>query len=279
MKIIVGKESGFCFGVKRAVDGVKEDVKNLDKLYCLGEIVHNEGVVSELENMGVTFIESLDEIEDESNVAIRAHGVDEKTYKLAESKNLKVRDYTCPKVAQIHLTIKEKANDGYTIILIGKKTHPETIGSMGYAKDVYVIETIDEIESLPNLSKVFSIVQTTFSMSKYLEIEKTLKEKYPNIECLNTICASTKNRQEECAKIAKEADFMIIVGGKNSSNTKKLYEVACANCENCIIIQDENDKKIEECKNYDIIGIMSGASTPIETVQKIVEKINSLCEV
>ena len=108
MKIIVGKESGFCFGVKRAVDGVKEDVKNLDKLYCLGEIVHNEGVVSELENMGVTFIESLDEIEDESNVAIRAHGVDEKTYKLAESKNLKVRDYTCPKVAQIHLKIKEK---------------------------------------------------------------------------------------------------------------------------------------------------------------------------
>ena len=279
MKIIVGKESGFCFGVKRAVDGVKEDVKNLDKLYCLGEIVHNEGVVSELENMGVTFIESLNEIEDESNVAIRAHGVDEKTYKLAESKNLKVRDYTCPKVAQIHLKIKEKSNDGYTIILFGKKTHPETIGSMGYAKDVYVIETIDEIESLPNLSKVFSIVQTTFSMSKYLEIEKTLKEKYPNIECLNTICASTKNRQEECAKIAKEADFMIIVGGKNSSNTKKLYEVACANCENCIIIQDENDKKIEECKNYDIIGIMSGASTPIETVQKIVEKINSLCEV
>ena len=248
MKIIVGKESGFCFGVKRAVDGVKEDVKNLDKLYCLGEIVHNEGVVSELENMGVTFIESLDEIEDESNVAIRAHGVDEKTYKLAESKNLKVRDYTCPKVAQIHLKIKEKANDGYTIILIGKKTHPETIGSMGYAKDVYVIETIDEIESLPNLSKVFSIVQTTFSMSKYLEIEKTLKEKYPNIECLNTICASTKNRQEECAKIAKEADFMIIVGGKNSSNTKKLYEVACANCENCIIIQDETDKQIEDCK-------------------------------
>ncbi len=150
---------------------------------------------------------------------------------------------------------------------------------MGYADIIYVIETIDEIESLPKLSKVFSIVQTTFSMSKYLEIEKALKEKYPNIECLNTICASTKNRQEECAKIAKEANFMIIVGGKNSSNTKKLYEVACANCENCIIIQDETDKQIEDCKKYDIIGIMSGASTPIETVQKIVEKINSLCEV
>lgn len=279
MEIIVGKESGFCFGVKRAVDGVKADVKNLDKLYCLGEIVHNEGVVNELENLGVKFVEDLDEIEDESNVAIRAHGVDEKTYKIAESKRLKVRDYTCSKVAQIHLKIKEKSNDGYTIILIGKKSHPETIGSMGYADNIYVIETIDEIESLPKLSKVFSIVQTTFSMSKYLEIEKALKEKYSNIECLNTICASTKNRQEECAKIAKETDFMIIVGGKNSSNTKKLYEVACANCENCIIIQDETDKQIEDCKKYDIIGIMSGASTPIETVQKIVEKINSLCEV
>lgn len=279
MRIIVGKESGFCFGVKRAVDGVKEDVKNLDKLYCLGEIVHNEGVVSELENLGVKFVESLDEIENGANVAIRAHGVDEKTYKLAESKNLIVKDYTCPKVAQIHMKIKEKSEAGYTIILIGKKTHPETIGSAGYAKNIYVIETIDEIESLPELTHVFSIVQTTFSMSKYLEIEKALKEKYSDIECLNTICASTKNRQEECANIAKEADFMIVVGGKNSSNTKKLYEVACANCENCIIIQDECDKKIEDCKNYDIIGIMSGASTPIETVQKIVEKINSLCEV
>ena len=279
MKILIGKESGFCFGVKRAVDGVKEDVKSLDKLYCLGEIVHNEGVVSELENMGVKFVETLEEIEDGSNVAIRAHGVDEKTYKIAESKKLNIKDYTCPKVAQIHLKIKEKANDGYTIILIGKKSHPETIGSMGYANNIFVIETIDEVESLPDVSKVFSIVQTTFSMSKYFEIEKALKEKYPNIECLNTICASTKNRQEECAQIAKEAEFMIIVGGKNSSNTKKLYEVACSNCENCIIIQDETDKKIEECKNYDIIGIMSGASTPIETVQKIVEIIKSMCEV
>lgn len=276
MEIIIGKESGFCFGVKRAVDGVKEDVKNLDELYCLGEIVHNEGVVKELEDMGVKFVESLDEVKDNSNVAIRAHGVDEKTYKLAENKNLVVKDYTCPKVTQIHNKIKEKAEEGHTIILIGKKTHPEVIGSAGYANDIYIIETIDEIESLPELSKVFSIVQTTFSMSKYLEIEKRLKEKYSNIECLNTICASTKNRQEECAKISKEADFMIIVGGKNSSNTKKLYEVACANCENCIIIQDETDKKIEDCKNYGIIGIMSGASTPIETVQKIVEKIKEL---
>ena len=279
MKILIGKESGFCFGVKRAVDGVKADVKNLDKLYCLGEIVHNEGVVKELEEMGVIFVNSLDEVEDEANVAIRAHGVDEKTYKLAENKKISVKDYTCPKVTQIHNKIKEKSNDGYTIILIGKKSHPEVIGSAGYASDIYVIETIDEVESLPAISKVFSIVQTTFSMSKYLEIEKALKEKYSNIECLNTICASTKNRQEECAQIAKEADFMIIVGGKNSSNTKKLYEVACSNCENCIIIQDETDKKIEECKNYDIIGIMSGASTPIETVQKIVEIIKSMCEV
>ena len=103
-----------------------------------------------------------------------------------------------------------------------------------------------------------------------------MKEKYKNIECINSICPSTKNRQIECSQIAKQADFMIIIGGKNSSNTKKLYDVACSECENCIIIQDETDKKIEDCKKYDIIGIMSGASTPMKTIQKVIDVINNL---
>ena len=177
---------------------------------------------------------------------------------------------------QIHKKIKEASDNGYSIILIGKKEHPETIGSMGYAKDVYVIEDISEIEALPLFDKVFSIVQTTFSLDKYMSIEKKLKEKYSNIVCINSICPSTRNRQEECRKIAREADFMIIVGGKNSSNTKKLFEVACSECENCIIIQDENGKKIEESKKYDIIGVMSGASTPMETIDKVVARINQI---
>lgn len=276
MEIIIGRESGFCFGVKRAVDGVENEVSSSGKLKCLGEIVHNEVVVKKLMDKGVVFVDNIDEVKDNEYLAIRAHGVPEDVYKKAEERNIKLLDFTCPKVMQIHKKIKEASNNGYSIILIGKKEHPETIGSMGYAKDVYVIEDISEIEALPLFDKVFSIVQTTFSLDKYISIEKKLKEKYSNIVCINSICPSTRNRQEECRKIAREADFMIIVGGKNSSNTKKLFEVACSECENCIIIQDENDKKIEESKKYDIIGVMSGASTPIETIDKVVARINQI---
>lgn len=276
MEIIIGRESGFCFGVKRAVDGVENEVSSSGKLNCLGEIVHNEVVVKKLMDKGVVFVDNIDEVKDNEYLAIRAHGVPEDVYKKAEERNIKLLDFTCPKVMQIHKKIKEASNNGYSIILIGKKEHPETIGSMGYAKDVYVIEDISEIEALPLFDKVFSIVQTTFSLDKYISIEKKLKEKYSNIVCINSICPSTRNRQEECRKIAREADFMIIVGGKNSSNTKKLFEVACSECENCIIIQDENDKKIEESKKYDIIGLMSGASTPMETIDKVVARINQI---
>lgn len=276
MEIIIGRESGFCFGVKRAVDGVENEVSSGGKLKCLGEIVHNEVVVKKLMDKGVVFVDNIDEVKDNEYLAIRAHGVPEDVYKKAEERNIKLLDFTCPKVMQIHKKIKEASNNGYSIILIGKKEHPETIGSMGYAKDVYVIEDISEIEALPLFDKVFSIVQTTFSLDKYISIEKKLKEKYSNIVCINSICPSTRNRQEECRKIAREADFMIIVGGKNSSNTKKLFEVACSECENCIIIQDENDKKIEESKKYDIIGVMSGASTPMETIDKVVARINQI---
>ncbi|MGN1012863.1 MAG: 4-hydroxy-3-methylbut-2-enyl diphosphate reductase [Clostridia bacterium] len=276
MKIIIGKESGFCFGVRRAVEGVKEECKKRSKINCLGEIVHNEVVVNDLKQNGVRFVENIEDVKDGELLAIRAHGVEEKVYKRAKEKKLEIIDYTCPKVMNIHRKIKEEYENGNNIILIGKKDHPETIGSKGYAKDVYVIENIDEIKNLPEMKNVFSIVQTTFSYSKYLEIEKALKEKYKDINSLNTICPSTKNRQEECRKISSEVEFMIIIGGKNSSNTKKLYDVACSECENCIIIQDENDKKIEECKKYDIIGVMSGASTPMETIKNVVNKINNI---
>ena len=278
MEILIGKNSGFCFGVKRAVEGVENEVKKYKKLNCLGEIVHNEVVVEKLQKMGVNFIDSIDEAQNNSVLAIRAHGVDENTYKEAESKNLEVIDYTCPKVKNIHEQIKNAYEEGYQIILVGKKTHPEVIGSKGYAKDVIVIESIDEIEELPIFQKVFCIVQTTFSYSKYIEIESKLKEKYLNIKCVNSICPSTKNRQQECQELAAKVDFMIVIGGKNSSNTHKLYEVACKVNENSVIIQDENDKKIEECEKYGIIGIMSGASTPDETINKVVEKIKATCQ-
>lgn len=273
MEIIVGKNSGFCFGVKRAVDGIEEENKRYKNLKCLGHIVHNEVVVKDFEDMGVKFVDSIDEVEDGETLAIRAHGISKEIYEIAAKRNIKLLDYTCPKVEAIHKQIQGAYERGYQIILIGKKTHPEVIGSAGFAKNTIVIESLEEVETLGNYPKVYAIVQTTFSVAKYLEIEKALMEKYENIKCVNSICASTKIRQDECGELSKKVDFMIVIGGKESSNTKKLYEVAISNNENCILIQDEYDKKIEESKKYDIIGIMSGASTPNKTVEKVIEKI------
>lgn len=275
MKIIVGKNSGFCFGVQRAVDGVQEQVARYKKIKCLGHLVHNETVTDMLEKEGVTFIDDISQAENNCVLAIRAHGVPESIYKEAKDRKIKILDYTCPKVVQIHNKIKDAASKGYQILLIGKKDHPEVIGSKGYASDVIIIENVSDIEKLNDYDKVFSIVQTTFSYDKYKLIEEKLKKKYKNIICINSICQSTKIRQEECKSIAKQSDFMIIIGGKNSSNTQKLYDIASNINKNCIIIQDECDKKIEDSKKYDIIGIMSGASTPSFIIDRVKDKINN----
>ncbi len=275
MKIIVGRNSGFCFGVKRAIDGVSKEAKNYGRIKCLGNIVHNEVVVEKLKRDGVIFVNSLAEVEKGDILAIRAHGVDEATYKMAAEKNINILDYTCPKVVRIHKKIKEADMQGYQVIIVGKKAHPEVLGSKGYSSNAIVIESVEEVNDLQHFSKVFCIVQTTFSNYKYKKIERALKAKYENIICDNTICQSTEDRQNECMQMAKNVEFMIIIGGKESFNTHKLYEVAKEKNANCILVQDENDKKIEESSKYDIIGIMSGASTPNITVDKVIEKLKS----
>lgn len=276
MKIIVGKNSGFCFGVRRAISGTEEQVEKYGKIKCLGHLVHNEIVTKELEEKGVTFINDISEAESNSVLIIRAHGVSEKIYKQAKMKNIKLIDYTCPKVCQIHNKIKDAADKGYQVILIGKKEHPEVIGSKGYASNVIILDNVEDVENLKDYEKVFVIVQTTFSYDKYKLIESALAKRYKNIEFVNSICESTKSRQEECKKIAEQVDFMIIIGGIKSSNTQKLYEVARKINKNSIMIQDENDEKINECKKHNSIGIMSGASTPNYVVSNLVKKLENL---
>lgn len=276
MKIIIGKNSGFCFGVRRAITGVEEQIRKYKKVKCLGHLVHNEIVTQELEEKGVKFVNDISEVENNSILVIRAHGVAENIYKESKQKNIKLIDYTCPKVCQIHNKIKEAANNGYQIILVGKKDHPEVIGSKGYADNVIVLESIDDIDRLDNYNKVFVIVQTTFSYDKYKLIEEALRKKYEKIQFVNSICESTRLRQEECKEIARKVDFMIIIGGTKSSNTQKLYDIAYSTNKNCIMIQDENDDRIKECKKYDTIGIMSGASTPDYIVENIVNKLNNM---
>ncbi|MBR4230852.1 MAG: 4-hydroxy-3-methylbut-2-enyl diphosphate reductase [Bacilli bacterium] len=287
MEIIIAKEAGFCFGVKRAVDGAYNETQNKDKkIYCLGEIVHNNNVINQLKKEGITFAQSIDEIkEDNIKLIIRAHGIDRKIYNVAKKRNFEVIDFTCPLVKKTHDIAEKYHKIGYYIFLIGSKNHPEIIGTSSHCgKNYSVIESEEELRKEINninslkIEKLLVIVQTTFSKSKFALFEKIIRETInPKINLLinNTICNATGNRQLETEKLSKMVDLLIVVGGKNSSNTKKLYEVASKNCKS-LLVENYEDIDLKFVKDFDKIGLVSGASTPIEIVNEIADKLKLL---
>lgn len=279
MEIIIGENAGFCFGVNNAVEKAKEYVKKNEEVNCLGQLVHNKQVTEELETLGIKFIENIEEIT--KPVIIRAHGVTEETYKFLIQKNINYIDLTCPKVLKIHEIVKKYKNEGYYIFVIGNKTHPETIGTTSFCgEDYFVIEKKEDIEKgLENYktkknSKCCIIAQTTYSLKEFDKIVEILKNSIDNIEIRNTICNATQIRQVETDKISKEVDLMIIIGGKNSSNSAKLYEIAKQNCKKTIFIETEKDIDKKCLEGMKKIGIMAGASTPKECI----EKVKKMCE-
>ena len=283
MKLIVGKTAGFCYGVKRAVDGAKEEIKKNETIYGLGEIVHNQEVVKELENLGMQFIENIEEAK--GKTVIRAHGIPKQIYEEAKEKKIELIDYTCPKVLKIHQIAEEYANKGYYIFLLGNKKHPEIIGTLSYCgENKFIIEkeddTIKALEALEKseIKKLLVISQTTYSLEKFYIIEEMIKNEIPrNIELVvkNTICQATEIRQKETEEMAKKVDSMIIIGGKNSSNTKKLYEIAKQYCKTVLLIENELELEIEKIQSTDIVGIMAGASTPKQSIDKVVQKMKN----
>lgn len=283
MEIIVGKTSGFCYGVKRAVEGAENEIKETKgSIYCLGEIVHNKQVIKELEKKGMTFIENIDEAK--GKTIIRAHGISKEIYKEAEQRNIKLEDYTCPNVSKIHKIAEEYSKKGYYIFLCGSKKHPENIGTISYCKEnSYIIEkeddTIKALELLERseIKKLLVISQTTYSLEKFYIIEEIIKNELPkDIELVvkNTICKATELRQKETEEISKKVDSMIIIGGKNSSNTKKLYEIASKNCNMTICIETKDELKKDLYKNSKKIGIMAGASTPQKSIDEVINILN-----
>lgn len=285
MEIILGKSAGFCYGVKRAVEGAKKELEKSPKqIYCLGEIVHNKHVVEELEEKGMSVTEDITKAREK--VIIRAHGVTDDIYKYAKENNLEIIDFTCPNVLRIHEIAKEYAKNGYYIFLCGSKKHPENIGTLSYCgKNVSVIEDETQIEDAisnfkkSKIEKILIIVQTTYSVSKFEFIENKIKEilsSTTSIVVRNTICPATELRQNETKEISKDVECMIIIGGKNSSNTKKLYEISKQNCENSICIESVQDIDITRLKEYSKIGIMAGASTPQKEIKKVVELIEKI---
>lgn len=280
MEIIVGKNAGFCGGVEFAVRNA-ENLLDEGTIYCLGELVHNEQVVKNLEDKGMITVNSIEDIPNNSRVIFRAHGEPIVTYKIAEEKGLVINDLTCGFVKSIHKKVENAKKDSF-IIIIGTKKHPETIGTKGFSgPNSYVVESEDDIldsymeYEKTNLGKVFVVGQTTFSSQKFDELAFEIQENFCEADIIidKTICNTTETRQQETVKIAQKCDKMLIIGGQNSSNTRKLYEISKQNCDNVYYIQTIDDAKNIQFNENDVIGIMAGASTPKYIIQNIKEYV------
>jgi len=275
MEIIIGENSGFCAGVKYTIQKSEEFAKEKKNIYCLGQLVHNERVIEDLEKKGIIFVQEIEEIPNNSIVIFRAHGETQDKYNKAKEKKLEIRDLTCGKIVAIRKKIEEYKED-YAIVILGKKDHPETIGTYSYAGDnANIIEEIEDIENvIKNISKnkIYIVSQTTFSSEKFDKIVDIIKENYKGTIIVNkTICNATEKRQEETKTLATQVNKMIIIGGKNSSNTKELYNISKKIQEKTFLIQDYHDLEREEFNKNDRVGIMAGASTPRIITEEVIK--------
>ena len=281
MEIIVGKYAGFCSGVANTVSKAEEEVKK-GKIYCLGELVHNGQVINSLEKKGMITVDNIEDVPNNSRIIFRAHGEPKTTYTRAEEKGLEVVDLTCGKVKSIHNKV-QKYSDKAFIIIIGKKKHPEVIGTKGFAgENSFVVENEDDILDAymeyekTNLGLVYIVAQTTFSSKIFDVLAEEIKKNFCEADCVidKTICMATEQRQGETKELAKIVDKMIIIGGKNSSNTKELAKLAEEKCKNVYLIETVDELTNAKFSKEDKVGIMAGASTPQKSIEEVSNFLN-----
>ena len=274
MEVVLAKSSGFCFGVKRAVDRVYEQLAENKKIYTYGPIVHNDDVVKDLEEKGVKVLNTKEELTEltEGSVVIRAHGVPKEIYEIMEQKNIECIDATCPFVKRIHKIVEKESTEGRHIIVIGNAKHPEVEGIRGWCKTpATVIESREEALQFNGSKddKYCVVSQTTFNYKKFQELVEIFQKKGYDIIVANTICSATEERQKEASELAAKADVMIVIGGTHSSNTRKLYELCKSECENTYYIQTLADLQLELPNSVELVGITAGASTPNKIIEEV----------
>ena len=277
MEVIVARTAGFCFGVERAVNQVYDQIKHgSGPIYTLGPIIHNEEVVRDLEEKGVKVLNSENEISalTEGTVIIRSHGVGKHIYDMLKAQGVQIVDATCPFVKKIHRIVQEQNLQGRRVIIIGDETHPEVEGIKGWGDArTMVVKNEEQMEKLPSFTgeKLCIVSQTTFNYNKFKDLVEKFEKKGYDILVLNTICNATQERQVEAERIASQVDAMIVIGGKNSSNTRKLYEICQKECKDTHYIQTLDDLNPESVNSVRSVGITAGASTP----KKIIEEVHT----
>ena len=286
LKILLASPRGFCAGVVRAIEVVERALKKFGSpVYVRHEIVHNKHVVENLKEKGAVFVEELNEIEDSSRpVIFSAHGVPKSVPREAENKKMFYIDATCPLVTKVHREAERHNKNGYKIILIGHKNHPEVIGTMGQIpkENIKLVETIEDTHKLNLEGPVAYLTQTTLSVNDTKDIIEVLKKKFPNLKApiKEDICYATTNRQIAVKHIAPLCDMFFVIGSDNSSNSKRLVEEAKkAGCNNSRLINFEKKFPIKEITKCEKIGLTSGASAPEKLVQDFISEIKKHADV
>lgn len=275
MEVIVAKTAGFCFGVKRAVEQVYEQIDaGVKPIYTFGPIIHNEEVVRDLEEKGVSVLHTEEELSNlqEGTVVIRSHGVGKHIYELLESRGIHVVDATCPFVKKIHRIVEKQNREGRRVIIIGDENHPEVQGIKGWGDDrTLVVKTEEQLNELPvsKDDKLCIVSQTTFNYNKFQDLVEIISKKSYDVSVLNTICNATKERQTEAQSIAESVDAMIVIGDKHSSNTQKLFEICHKACNNTYYIQTLDDLNLNQLGSVETVGITAGASTPNNIIEEV----------
>ena len=272
MKVTLAKSAGFCFGVKRAVEMVYKEAETGKKVYTLGPIIHNEQVVQDLEQKGVRVIDTPEELSkaEDATVIIRSHGISADVYHQLEDKKVRIVDATCPFVSKIHRIVEKKYQEGSCIVIVGNANHPEVEGINGWCNGAAtVIGSVSEAENYSQepARKLCVVAQTTFNYKKFKDIVDIFSKKSYDIDVMNTICNATEERQTEAA--AGDSDAMIVIGGKHSSNTQKLYEICKNVCPDTHFIQTLDDLDLKQFQSFRSVGITAGASTPNTIIKEV----------
>ncbi|HML69390.1 MAG TPA: bifunctional 4-hydroxy-3-methylbut-2-enyl diphosphate reductase/30S ribosomal protein S1 [Clostridia bacterium] len=275
MKILLAKNSGFCFGVRRAVEMAEQCAKERGTVYTYGNIIHNDSVVHELAEKGVHSVENLTTLQEGDTLIIRAHGAPPAVYEESEQARIRLIDATCPYVKRIHRIVEKAAEEGNTVLIAGKANHPEVIGICGWAGDsALVLETEADVANLPPIKKAVLVAQTTLPEETLAAIQRAIESRYANSLSLtirNTICDTTRDRQSEAEEISRRSTRMLVLGSKSSANTQKLVEICKKHCKNTENIDSIDKLLLDKLPSDDIIGIVAGASTPDRMIREVLQ--------
>lgn len=279
MNVIVAKHSGFCKGVQHAVDtAMSVDAENT---YVLGELIHNPSVTQMVERRGIKTVNDVSEVPNGATLILRSHGVGKSVYEECERKGLNVIDCTCPFVKHTQMIVRDASDEGRTVVVVGEKTHPEVVGICGWCSgEVYVIDESTEDFSALRDKNLSVVVQTTYAEEKFAKILKNIEKVcQKTVEIFKTICYTTKERQREAVEIAEKCDAVLVIGGLNSSNTNKLYEICKERCPNVFRLADAGSFQYQKIKKFKNVGIVFGASTPHTQTQEVLFKMDNNTEV